>query len=155
MDTIDNWLDNINQKEKDNNFFYKSPNTHIEIEFLYISITNVVIDKKKIIYKLSKPNMLNKNDLLYLISKHKEKKYKLLDILTYQMSLPANELKYIDTYEGLKTIKYLDDIQFDNVIKYFNDLTCMYILFYEKKHTFNTTKRIHIVSARKQTRRTY
>ena len=37
MDTIDNWLENIDQKEKENNFFYKSPNIDIEIEFFYIS----------------------------------------------------------------------------------------------------------------------
>ncbi len=155
MDTIDNWLENINQKERENNFFYKSSITHIEIELFYISTRNVITAKKKIIYKLSKPNMLSKDDLLFLISTHKQHNYKLLDILTYQMSLPANELKFIDTYEGLKPIKYLDDIHFDNVINYFKDLTCMYILFYEKKHSCNTTKRIHIGSTRKQTKRTY
>lgn len=155
MDTIDNWLKNINQKERENNFFYKSPITQIEIEFFYISTTNEITNKKKIIYTLSKPNRLSKDDLLFIISQHKESKYKLLDILTYQMSLPANELKFIDSYEGLKPIKYLDDIHFDNVINYFKDLTCMYILFYEKKHNFNTTKRIHMGSRRKQTKRTY
>ena len=155
MDTIDNWLENIDQKEKENNFFYKSPITQIEIEFFYISTTNEITNKKKIIYKLSKPNILSKHDLLFLISNHKQHNYKLLDILTYQMSLPANELKFMDTYEGLKTIKYLDDIQFDNVIHYFKDLTCMYVLFYEKKHSYTTTKRIHMGSRRKQTKRTY
>lgn len=155
MDTIDNWLENINQKERENNFFYKCPNTHIEIEFLYISSANVVTTKKKMIYKLSKPNLLSKHDLLFLISNHKKSNYKLLDILTYQMSLPANELKFIDTYDGLKPIKFLDDIQFDNVINYFKDLTCLYILLYEKKHNYNTTKRIHMGSIRKQTKRVY
>ena len=81
MDTIDNWLEDINQKERENNFFYKSPITQIEIEFFYISTTNEITNKKKIIYTLSKPNRLSKDDLLFIISQHKESKYKLLDIL--------------------------------------------------------------------------
>ena len=30
MDTIDNWLLDINKKEEEKSFFYKSPNTYIK-----------------------------------------------------------------------------------------------------------------------------
>ena len=63
MDTIDNWLDTINEKEKENNFFYKSPITDIDIEFFYISNKNIITDKKTITYFLSQPNKLNKTFL--------------------------------------------------------------------------------------------
>ena len=117
MDTIDNWLDTINEKEKENNFFYKSPITDIDIEFFYISNKNIITDKKTITYSLSQPNKLNKKDVVYLLSKHNKTNYKLLDILVYQMSLPANELHYMDSYNGLKSIKTLDDILYSSGIQ--------------------------------------
>ena len=70
------------------------------------------------------------------------------------MTLPANELLSIDQYEGLKTVKTIDDIIFEDVIEYFKDLTTVYVLLYEKTKN-NTTKKIHISSKRKYTRRSY
>ena len=71
------------------------------------------------------------------------------------MTLPANELKYIEGYDGLKSIKHLDDIMFDNIIDYFKDLTTVYVLLYKKKSTSTNTRRIHINSKHKYTRRMY
>ena len=154
MDTIDNWLEDINKKEEEQNFFFKSPTTTITVEFLYISAKNTITTTKSIQYPLPSCNKLNKTDFVYLISKNKPINYKLLDILIYQMTLPANELLSIDQYEGLKTVKTIDDIKFEDVIEYFKDLTTVYVLLYEKTKN-NTTKKIHISSKRKYTRRSY
>ena len=154
MDTIDNWLEDINKKEEEKNFFFKSPTTTITVEFLYISAKNTITTTKSIQYPLPSYNKLNKTDYVYLISKNKPFNYKLLDILIYQMTLPANELLSIDQYEGLKTVKTIDDIKFEDVIEYFKDLTTVYVLLYEKTKN-NTTKKIHISSKRKYTRRSY
>ena len=155
MDTIENWLQDIDQKEKENNFFYKTPITSIQISFLYISTDNFVTNINEITYDLQQENRLTKNELIYLISTYKKDNYRLLDILTYQMTLPANELKYIEGYDGLKSIKHLDDIMFDNIIDYFKDLTTVYVLLYKKKSTSTNTRRIHINSKHKYTRRMY
>ena len=121
MDTIENWLQQIDLKEEEKDFFYRTPTTGIHLEFFYISIANKITKKEKLQVALESSNKLSKHELIYLISSHKPQKYKLLDILVYQMCLPANELKYIDYYEGLKSIKSIDDIEFENVINYFKD----------------------------------
>ena len=154
MDTIDNWLEDINKKEEEKNFFFKSPTTTINVEFYYISSNNTITTTNSMKYALPSHNKLNKIDFLHLISSNKPYNYKLLDILIYQMTLPANELLFIDQYEGLKTVKTIDDIVFEDVIDYFKDLTTVYVLLYEKSKN-NTTKKIHISSKRKYTRRTY
>lgn len=154
MDTIDNWLEDINKKEEEKNFFFKSPTKTITVEFFYISSNNTITTTKSMQYFLPNPNKLNKIDFLHIISSNKPYNYKLLDILIYQMTLPANELRSIDQYEGLKTVKTIDDIVFEDVIDYFKDLTTVYVLLYEKSKN-NTTKKIHISSKRKYTRRTY
>ena len=146
MDTIEKWLHDINQKEKENDFFYKSATTNIMVEFFYISSDSIITDIKKVNLDLKQQNKITKNEFLYLISTYKPRHYKLLDILVYQMSLPANELKYMDNYEGLRSIKIIDDIQFENVIDYFKDLTTMYVLLYEKKKSYNNTRRIYMQS---------
>tara|TARA_B100001758_G_scaffold153957_1_gene132644 strand:+ start:1249 stop:1716 length:468 start_codon:yes stop_codon:yes gene_type:complete len=155
MDTIDNWLLDINKKEEEKSFFYKSPNTYINVDFYYISAKNVITKKKSIPLTLQDENTINKNELIHLISKYKTQSYRLLDILIYQMNLPANDLIYIDNYEGLKSIKLFDDIKLDNTIEYFKDLTTLYILLYEKKKKYNNTRRIYIKSKHKHTKRLY
>ena len=71
------------------------------------------------------------------------------------MSLPANELQYIDYYEGLKSIKTIDDINFESVISYFKDLTTVYILFYEKNINNSNTRKVHINYKHRNTKRIY
>ena len=56
-------------------------------------------------------------------------------------------------YNGGKRVTR-NDIVFEDVIDYFKDLTTVYVLLYEKSKN-NTTKKIHISSKRKYTRRTY
>lgn len=154
MDTIDNWLKDINKKEEEKKFFFKSPTTTVTVNFLYISSKNKITHTKSTQYDLPIPNKLNKTEFIHLISSNKPYNYKLLDILIYQMTLPANELLLIDHYEGLKSVKNIDDILFEDVIDYFKDLSTIYVLLYEKTKN-NTTKKIHISSGRKYTRRSY
>ena len=45
MDTIDNWLKNINKTEEEKDFFYKLPTTKIQLEFFYISTSNTITNK--------------------------------------------------------------------------------------------------------------
>jgi hypothetical protein len=155
MDTIDNWLKNINKTEEEKDFFYKLPTTKIQLEFFYISTNNTITNKKNIEVLLDTNNKLTKNEFIYLISKNKPSNYRLLDVLVYQMNLPANELKYIDYYEGLKTIKSIDDIIFENVIDYFKDLTTVYVLLYEKNKKYNNTRKVHIHFKHRNTKRNY
>ena len=155
MDTMDHWLETINNKEKDNEFFYKLPTSKIQLEFFYISTTNKITRKKKVQVVLETNNKLSKNEFIYLISKNKPSNYKLLDVLVYQMSLPANELNSIEYYDGLKTIKSIDDIHFENVIDFFKELTTVYILLYEKYKKYNTTRKVHINCNHKYTKRIY
>jgi len=152
---MDHWLETINNKEKDNEFFYKLPTSKIQLEFFYISTTNKITRKKKVQVVLETNNKLSKNEFIYLISKNKPSNYKLLDVLVYQMSLPANELNSIEYYDGLKTIKSIDDIHFENVIDFFKELTTVYILLYEKNKKYNTTRKVHITCNHKYTKRIY
>lgn len=155
MDTIDNWLQTINKAEEEKDFFYKLPTTKIQLEIFYISTNNTITNKKNIEVLLDTDNKLTKNEFIYLISKNKPSNYRLLDVLVYQMTLPANELKYIDYYEGLKSIKSIDDIHFENVIDYFKDLTTVYVLLYEKNKKYNNTRKVHIHLKHRNTKRNY
>jgi hypothetical protein len=155
MDTMDNWLQAITNKEKEKDFFYKLPTKKIQLEFLFISTTNNITRKENVQVLLDTNNKLSKNEFIYLISKNKPYNYRLLDILVYQMTLPANELNNIDYYEGLKSIKCIDDINFENVIDYFKDLTTVYVLLYEKNKKNNTTRKVHINFKHRNTKRLY
>ncbi len=155
MDTMENWLQTINKAEEEKDFFYKLPTTKIQLEFFYISTTNTITRKENVEVLLDTNNKLSKNEIIYLISKNKPSNYRLLDVLVYQMTLPANELNYIDYYEGLKSIKCIDDIHFENVIDYFKDLTTVYVLLYEKNKKYNTTRKVHIKLKHRNTKRIY
>ena len=61
MDTIDNWLKNINKTEEEKDFFYKLPTTKIQLEFFYISTSNTITNKKNIEVLLDTNNKLTKN----------------------------------------------------------------------------------------------
>lgn len=155
MDTMENWLQTINKAEEEKDFFYKLPTTKFQLEFFYISTSNCITRKETVQVTLDTNNKLSKNDFIYLISKNKPSNYRLLDILVYQMTLPANELEYIDHFEGLKSIKCIDDIHFENVIDYFKDLTTVYVLLYEKNKKYNTTRKVHINFKHRNTKRIY
>mgnify|MGYP003999773835 CR=1 FL=1 len=155
MDTIENWLQTINKAEEEKDFFYKLPTTKFQLEFFYISTSNSITRKENVEVLLDTNNKLSKNEFIYLISKNKPSNYRLLDILVYQMTLPANELEYIDHFEGLKSIKCIDDIHFENVIDYFKDLTTVYVLLYEKNKKYNTTRKVHINLKHRNTKRIY
>ena len=62
MDTIDNWLEDINKKEEEKNFFFKSPTTIINVEFYYISSNNTITSTNSMKYALPSHNKLNKID---------------------------------------------------------------------------------------------
>lgn len=155
MDTIENWLQTINKAEEEKDFFYKLPTTKFQLEFFYISTSNSITRKENVEVLLDTNNKLSKNEFIYLISKNKPSNYRLLDILVYQMTLPANELEYIDHFEGLKSIKCIDDIHFENVIDYFKDLTTVYVLLYEKNKKYKTTRKVHINLKHRNTKRIY
>ena len=145
----DTWLQELESNHAQNSFFYKSPVTKITLYILLINGQKELYQTKKHTLSLSIPNKITKNELVFLISNHKPQGYNLLDILMYQMSLSSNDLLQLDTYDGLRSQSCIEDINFEHTMDYFNDLNSLYFLFYEKKKSTSTTRRVHFSNSSK------
>lgn len=147
------WIDNFNKYET----FYKENINDIQIYFFYINRKNKLIKIKKTIYELKKTNILSKEELIYLIQKHKQienTKYSLLSLLQYNFDIEPNDIithklernnittntntntmTNINLQNYLKPLHSLDSIYWNATINFFRDINSLYIVFYEKKNT--------------------
>ena len=123
-------------------------NSYIE----YINIVSIFIDKNKNIentiknkYTLANYNILEKNELINVINKHKNfknKNYKLFSILKYNIDLDLQNIKHFIKYpiDFLTSIKELRTIDWIQCCKYLNELNTLFIIFIEKTNIENLNK---------------
>jgi len=152
----DEWI--INFENTDNLYkdFYKDDLFYTNIHFIYINTDNEIEKIKNETFLLSTSNCIKHEEILRILKKNntnndESKKYSLLSILKYNISLDTEEiipflkcdLQDLEYYNQkfLTSIKNIDKVYFEKTISMFHDLNDLFFLFYEKtpnsKHNQN------------------
>lgn len=145
------WIESFEKEENHYNTFYPESNKSIKTHILYINKLNELEKIKEMKLEFSQENMLKKEDLITLIketNKNDNKKYNLLSILVYNLTIENKELKNFlnnsDSYDFMTKLKYMDDYELSSTLNYLQDINNLYIILVEeqKKINNNNTKRL-------------
>jgi hypothetical protein len=155
MDEIEldtSWIETYEKEENYYNRFYSESNKNIKTHILYINKLNELEKIKEINLELSQGNMLKKEDFIRLIketNKNDNKKYNLLSILVYNLTIENKELKNFlhnsDSYDFMTKLKYMDDYELSSTLNCLQDINNLYIILVEEEHkksNNNNTKRL-------------
>ena len=162
------WIEDFEKEDKNYKEFYKEPLEKLDVDFIYINEENEIEKLIQEKYNLKTKNLFSKEELIYAIKTHispnkqledkislKKADYKLFSILLYNIDINNDKIKNIQETSFLQSIRHLNDIILNDSIKCLHNLNSLYILFYEntKRISHNKTKRIHLKSAHKKTKR--
>jgi hypothetical protein len=155
----DDWINKFEETDKLYKDFYKEDLYYINLQIIYINRGNEIEKLKQESFLMSKPNYISNDEVLEILKKHSidnDKRYTLLSILKYNISLEPEEIKsYLNNGENneyLSIIKNIDAITFQKSINMFHDLNDLILIFYEKSLELkkpdanNTTKKIYLRS---------
>jgi hypothetical protein len=155
----DDWINKFEETDKLYKDFYKEDLYYINLQIIYINRGNEIEKLKQESFLMSKPNYISNDEVLEILKKHSidnDKRYTLLSILKYNISLEPEEIKsYLNNGENneyLSIIKNIDAITFQKSINMFHDLNDLILIFYEKSLELknpdanNTTKKVYLRS---------
>ena len=157
----DDWISNFEKNDKLYQDFYKDNVYYTNIDFIYINSENEIEKIKQDTFLMSVENSITRDELIGLLKRNSidnNKRYSLMSILKYNITLEDNDIKNFllstnssDYNEDFLTInKHIDTIKFEKTINMFQDLNNLFIIFYEnpkenKTSTANTTtKKVYI-----------
>jgi len=148
-----NWIDQEEKKISMNYGFIREPMKNIRIHFVYIhnNAVNkvnteefVLIDNNDVTENINTPQIITNSSIIQLIESHKNmnnEKYKLNDILLFNVTLESDEIqKYIlgeEMYNSkfLKSISVVQDIVIEPSIFIFHNTNAIYMIFKEVEKT--------------------
>ena len=155
----DDWINNFEKTDKLYQDFYKDDLYFINLKFIYVNRTNEIEKIKTESFLMSTPNYITREEILQILKKSTiddERRYSLLSILKYNVTLDADDIKpfLISNEERnfLITVKNIDAIAFEKTISLLQDLNDLILIFYEKSlelkkpNPNNTTKKIYLRS---------
>jgi hypothetical protein len=153
----DDWINKFEETDKLYKDFYKEDLYYINLQVIYINRENEIEKLKQESFLMSKPNYISNDEVIEILKTHSidnDKRYTLLSILKYNISLEPEEIKsYLNNRENneyLSIIKNIDTIIFEKSINMFHDLNDLILIFYEKSLELkkpdanNTTKKIYL-----------
>jgi hypothetical protein len=164
----DDWINNFDKIDNLYKDFYKDDLYYVNIDFIYLNKINEIEKIKKETFLLSVQNSITKDELIGLLKRNmieNDKKYSLLSILKYNITLEPDDIKnfllsddtslYNDKF--LIVNKHIDTIIFEKTINMFQDLNNIYFIFYEKskplQHSGNSniiTKKVYLTPSYKK-----
>jgi hypothetical protein len=157
-ETLDSsWIKEFEDTDKLYQEFYKDNVYYIHLSFLYVNGENTLEKVKEESYLLQNPNVLTREEMLGLLKRNtflQEKKYSLLSILKYNITLSPEEIhsflksgqKERQEKDYFSLVKHIDDIFFEKTIHMFQDLNHLLIVYYERKEedrAKNATKKVY------------
>jgi hypothetical protein len=139
----DDWISNFEKNDKLYQDFYKDNVYYTNIDFIYINSENEIEKIKQDTFLMSVENSITRDELIGLLKRNSfdnNKRYSLMSILKYNITLEDNDIKNFllstnssDYNEDFLTInKHIDTIKFEKTINMFQDLNNIYFIFYEK-----------------------
>ena len=162
----DEWINNFEKTDKLYQDFYKDDIYYVNLKFIYVNRENEIEKINQESFLMSNPNYISREEILQILKESSidtDKRYSLLSILKYNITLDADEIKkYLllknEERNYLNIIKNIDAITFDKTISMFQDLNDLILVFYEKSNEIkkidpnNITKRIYLrVNSNKKT----
>jgi hypothetical protein len=140
----DDWINNFDKTDILYKDFYKDNLYYINIHFIYLNSINEIEKMKQETFLLSVQNSITRDELLGLLKRNmidSNKKYSLLSILKYNITLEPDDIKNfllsddttIYNNKFLIVNRHIDTIIFEKTINMFQDLNNLFIIFNEKK----------------------
>ena len=155
----DDWVNKFDEVDELYKDFYKDDVYFVDVKILYVNRKNEIEKIKQSPFLMNKVNCIRREDILEILKKsalEDDRKYSLLSILRYNISLEPDEIKqYLYDFSDrnyLNIIKNIDTIYFEKTINMFQDLNDIVLIFYEKSNELKTidqntcTKRIYFRS---------
>ena len=138
----DDWINNFEKTDKLYQDFYKDDLYYVNLKFLYINRNNELEKINSESFLLSNINYISREEILYILKKssiENERKYSLLSILQYNITLDTDDVKNFVIYSNeptnyLKVINNIDAISFQKSINMFQDLNELIFIYYEKSN---------------------
>ena len=138
----DDWINNFEKTDKLYQDFYKDDLYYINLKFLYINRNNELEKINSESFLLSNINYVSREEMLYILKKssiENDRKYSLLSILQYNITLDTEDVKKFVIYSNeptnyLKVINNIDAISFQKSINMFQDLNELIFIYYEKSN---------------------
>lgn len=158
----DEWIKKFDNNDKLYQEFYKDDLYYVNLRIIYINRDNEIEKLKQESFLLSNPNCVSNEEIVEILKKNSldnHKRYSLLSILRYNITLEPDEVKnYILNGENnnyLSIMKNIDYVKFNRTINMFHDLNDLIIIFYEKiqetnnssNSSNNKTKKIYLSSS--------
>ena len=157
----DDWIHNFEKTDKLYQDFYKDKLYYTNINFVYVNRDNTIEKIKQESFLMSEPNYISREEIIGLLKSNSienDKRYTLLSILKYNITLDVEEIRgFLDALDVseyneqfLTPIKHIDSITFENSINMFHDLNDLILIFYEKSKELktvvssNATKKIYL-----------
>ena len=156
----DEWINNFEKTDKLYQDFYKYDLYYVNLKFVYVNRENEIEKINQESFLMSNPNYISREEIIQILKDstiNNNKRYSLLSILKYNITLDADEIKLFLLYSSeernyLNIVKNIDAISFEKTISMFHDLNDLIFIFYEKKNELkkvdpnNVTKKIYFSS---------
>jgi hypothetical protein len=155
----DDWIKKFEKTDKLYQDFYKDDLYYINLKYIYVNRSNEIEKIKSETFLMSKPNFITREEILQILKESTiddDRKYSLLSILKYNITLEADDVKDFllsnEERNYLETIKNIDAVPFEKTISMLHDLNDLILVFYakstelKKPNSNNTTKKIFIHS---------
>ena len=161
----DDWINNFEKTDELYQDFYKDDLYYINLKYIYVSRANEIEKIKQESFLMSRPNYISREEILQILKKSvtdDDRRYSLLSILKYNITLDAEEIKKFVLHEDiqdnvernyLKIVKNIDAIGLEKTINMLHDLNDIILIFYEKSNELKTvnphtsTKKIYLRSS--------
>jgi hypothetical protein len=142
----DDWINNFEKTDELYQDFYKDDLYYINLKYIYVSRKNEIEKIKQETFLMSRPNYISREEILQILKKSvtdNDRRYSLLSILKYNITLDAEEIKKFVLNEDnedkeernyLKVIKNIDAIGLEKTINMLHDLNDIILVFYEKSN---------------------
>ena len=144
-DIEDEWINQIYEKEKELDKYYKNNIYFICINYVYVDIYKNILKIKKENIKIT-DNFLSKENILDIIKKNNKicrKEFKIFSICKYNFHIEIENISKYNSDESneefFQNIKSIKDIYWQKTIPIFERLNCLYLFFTEKSD--NKTKK--------------
>lgn len=165
----DDWINNFEKTEELYQDFYKDDLYYINLKFIYVSRSNDIEKIKQESFLMSRPNYISREEILQILKRSitdDDRKYSLLSILKYNITLDVEEVKNfvlkedVEERRYLKVVKNIDAIALEKTINMLHDLNDIILVFYEKSNELKevnphtSTKKIYLRSSSSSNKRT-
>lgn len=153
------WITQFEKTDKLYQNFYKEDLYYTNVHFIYINQADNIEKIREEVFYMKTPNYISRDEILGILkrnSMHNNKKFSILSILKYVITLePTEVIEFLKNttndvkYNFLTSIKHIDAISFNPSISMFQDLTDLFFVFHEKQiynpiNSKNFTKKIYL-----------